>query len=270
MRNRPWPLILLAFIQFVTPVLNVFLNSWALKVHPSLIVTWWLERPAVEIFESFALMPIAGIAIYRMKRWSYVVFFVALFWNLLSNLKYLDFAFSNLPTLFSLLYALVNILLVSYFLLPTVRRTYFDRSIRWWESKPRFDVATPLQLTKDGHSVEGSILNLSEGGMLIKSSATLERNASYELEFQILSKVFRVKGQIVHLQDSLAGVQFLHTAESDREFRKLVRGLDLIGFSKRNAPLGLLKDLAEGMRVFFKTGKGLVPEIPARPVSRKN
>ncbi|HAR41836.1 MAG TPA: hypothetical protein DCS07_04280 [Bdellovibrionales bacterium] len=264
MRNRPWPLVLLAFMQFMTPVVNILLNSWTLRVKPDVILSWWLQRPALELFESFALMPLAGIAIYLMKRWSYLVFFVALFWNLLSNLKYIDYALNNVPLMISAFYALLNIVLVAYFLLPAVRRTYFDRSIRWWESQPRFEVATPMTLRKGPVVLDGSILNLSQGGAFVKTTVPVALNTGHILEFHILSRTFKVHCKVLHSRDGYAGIQFEHTRKSGKLFADLVKGLELIGFTERNSRTGTLSAFFQGLRIFLKTGKGLIPEVPKK------
>ena len=266
MTNRPWPLVILALIQMMTPIVNVLFNSWTLGVKPNYVMGWIMERPTLEIFEFFFLMPIAGIAILRMRKWSYVVFFAAMGWSLISNLRYLQYTSQSHSMLALLVVYSLQILLVLYFLLPSVRVTYFNPRVRWWESKPRFELKIPCTLEVKSQRHEGTILNVSEGGVFFQIPKGFNVGDVSRLEFHILSQIFSASGKIVHQRELgngvyCYGIQFDHTSDSQKRFQNLTEALELLEFQQRTPGVPLLKSFTNWIATLLKTGKGFTPQI---------
>jgi hypothetical protein len=282
MRNRPWPLILLALFQILSPFGTVLFNAWALGVKPAYVLGWIFEKPFLKIFESLALMPIAGIAIYQMKAWSYAVFLVAMVWSLGSNLSNWSYVSKNYSLGMMILVYAFQIGLALYFMLPSVRRTYLDSRVRWWEAKRRFLLAGPItvdspELQGEGQSggqTTATIQNISEGGVLLSIQRALDPSRRYRLQFTVLGVPYEAQGQMVYEaprsgESRTYGVQFVHTPTSKKAFKRLMKGLQLVGLDHRDRRqqkhwLIEIRDWATGV---FKTGKGLVPEVkPDRKV----
>ena len=266
MRTRPWPLVLLALVQLLTPVVNVLFNAWVLRVSPLQILTWLLQRPWIDIFEALLLMPIAGIAIFRMRRWSYAVFFVAMVWSIYGSVKHWQYASSTLSAPLLILLYVLEIALVIYFLTPEVRTTYFDPRVRWWESKPRYELKVPGEIRSQSQKYDASILNVSEGGAFLSTSQKLEVGKPLELHFSILSQPFSVTGKLVHTRDlgngvSCYGMQFIHSAESAKKFRGLTRGLEEIGFQERSGRKPMYQEFFDWLRTLLTTGRGWRPDV---------
>jgi Tfp pilus assembly protein PilZ len=268
MRTKPWPLLLLAVLQILTPVGTILMNAWGLGVKPLYILQWILERPAIDIFETLFLMPIAGIALYQMKAWSYAVFLAALGWGLVANMRHWNYAAQAFPIWKMLIVYGFQFLLVIYFMIPSVRKIYLDRSVRWWEAKRRFSLKLPVRLMFGAGEFQGTMQNISEGGMLMQSDSELETGKVVTLFFHILDRQFEVPGQVRYVMAQsqggrVYGIQFQHSHETLARFKKLVRGLELMGIEDRDQ--AFKKPWYQGMRewvvTFLKTGKGLVPEI---------
>lgn len=266
MRTRPWPLVLLALAQILSPVFTVLFNAWVLDVHPRHVLGWIFLRSPLEIFESLLLMPIAGIAIYRMKRGSYAIFFAALTWALVSNFKQWSYASHaiSLPAIVGMYVA--QLALAGYFLMPSVRRTYFDPRVRWWESKPRYELKAPAVLEVGSEKGEGELLNVSEGGAFLATARTWNTGEKAKLTFWIMSQEFQIEGRVVHARElsperRCYGIEFIHTPESQKRFRGVARGLAELGFQDRTPRPNPLKDLRDWAVRLVKTGKGWTPEI---------
>jgi len=266
MRNRPWPLIILALAQIITPVFNIFFNALALHVEPRFVLGWLFEKPWYEIVEALALMPIAGVAIFLMKRWSYAIFYAAMVWSFAANFR--EWRYESLvlsPWATAFLY-LSQLALATYFLLPSVRKTYFNPRVRWWESKPRYTLKILAGLViKDTHH-EAFLVNISEGGAFITSSKPFTSGDALKLEFEILSQPFHIFGHIVHVRalpdgGHCYGIQFDHTAESAKRFRGLARGLYELGFQDRVQATPVFQGLRDWAFKLLRTGKGWQPEI---------
>lgn len=266
MRTRPWPLVLLAIAQILSPIFTVLFNAWALDVQPHHVITWIFQRSPIEIFETVALMPIAGIAIYRMRRGSYLIFFAALTWSLISNLKQWKYASNTLSMPAILSMYLTQLALAAYFLMPSVRKTYFDPRVRWWESKPRYELNAPAVVAVKEDRGDAQIMNVSEGGAFISSTRQWDTGQAVELTFWILSQEFKITGHLVHSralspERNCYGIEFDHTPESRKRFRGVARGLEELGFQDRTPSTSVLAEFSTWITRLIKTGKGWVPEI---------
>jgi hypothetical protein len=257
----------LALFQILTPVFTVLFNAAALHVSPSFVLGWILNRPGLEVFESLALMPIAGLAILRMRRWSYLVFCLAMLWSIAANLRHWQYASSNYSALSIATVYLFQLGLAVYFLLPAVRRTYFDPTVRWWESKPRYELKVPARLGEH----DGTILNVSEGGVFVETRDRLPMGQKLTLQFDILGQSFGIVAAVVHERESREGggalhygLRFEHTQETERRFRNLTRGLQLLGFQDRSKRLPGFQSFREWFSTLLKTGRGLTPEARGR------
>jgi hypothetical protein len=272
MKNRPWPLLILALIQIFTPAFNIFFNAWMLDVSPTKVLSWALDRRFQTVFEFFALAPIAGFAILRMRRWSYGVFLGAMGWSLWAKIRTWDYASQMLPPWGLALIYLGEVLLVGYFLLPAVRTTYFDPRVRWWESKPRYELKLPSTIDrKEGERVEGRVLNVSQGGAFVQAPVKMVHGEEVEFEFWVMTQPFRIRSHIVHERELSPGIwcyglQFNHDPASARRFDRMSRGLAMLGFHERDQKPSLAASFLAWARTVFTTGRGLTPEVPgSRP-----
>jgi hypothetical protein len=279
MKSRPWPLIILALIQILSPFGTIFFNAFAMGVKPAYVAGWMIHnRTPLQIFEAFALMPIAGMAIFRMKLWSYIVFFVAVFWSLASNLSRWNYATENhSPISFIVVYGL-QIGLAIYFMIPSVRKTYLDPTVRWWEAKRRYLLNIPVTLLSvegaaDMTEEQGHLENISEGGaLIIDDGHHFKHESKIRLKFTVATVDIEIPGEIVYCskkKDSGAstyGVMFEHDRRTKSHLKRLCRGLDLIGVHHRDKDD--IKTVHHGFLHWIiglaKTGKGLVPDVKHR------
>lgn len=224
-------------LQLLTPVGTVLFNAWALGVKPGYVLGWLFERPWIEIFEALALMPLAGLAIYRMRTWSYLVFFALVGWSFYRNLARWDYASQTHSTGVVIAVYALQLGLALYFFLPSVRKVYLDARVRWWESKPRYPLG--VAGTVDGAPV--LIENLSEGGVLVRSegsSRRLEPPSRITLAFRVLGVEFSLPSQVMYAREVSPGVvayglRFEHSPESRRRMVSLARGLRYVGLAGR-------------------------------------
>lgn len=240
MKTRPWPIIILAIIQILMPLFSLLMNAWIMGVTlPQYYKAFMHVKTGWEIFEFFALYPIAGVAVFLMKKWSYPVFICVMSWNIASNIIiwFRDYQNSLSPWIIIGI-TMVNLFFVTYYLLPTVRKIYFDRTLRWWETKPRFLLQIAAHF--DSESQKGAsceVRDLSVGGAFIESDAQLNINDTVTMQLPIFGKEIPVKGVVVHKGAGSArsgyGVQFTDTKDSHHKIKSLIRTLDALGFELR-------------------------------------
>jgi hypothetical protein len=266
-------LVLLALFQILSPLSSVAVNCGLLGVGPTDYLAALFTQPWLQIFDFLFLMPVAGIAIYAMKRWSYPVFLAALAWSGYANFT----QYATHPTMIPVgalifVYA-VNLSLVAYFLIPAVRATYMDPGVRWWEAKPRYfaDIAAQYQPAVDGPWVDARIGNLSETGIYLEIARPTipvpHVNDSIRLRFQILGQDFFVTGQIIYISTSRTlwscGMRLEHSRATRADFGRLTRALESLLVPREPQRIPHLRGLNSWIRLALQTGEGWVPRLPA-------
>jgi hypothetical protein len=267
--------VILALLQIFSPVLSVTLSAWKLQT-PIRHFLWMLVKyggPG-QLFDLFGTSLIAAAAIFAVKRWSYPIFLGIFVWGAYSNIS----VWHQYPQVYSLgtLIAvnLVNLFLVSYFLVPAVSAAYFNPRLRWWESKPRYTIEIRGSIKFDPPEAPGSrfqearIIDISEGGVYVQVPEKLALGQVVSLNFSLHHVKLSPIGKIVHQgrgETHGYGIQFTEmSVEEQRSLRKAVRGLDLLGYESKRSPTETWwQDFLRWASHLVRTGKGLVPEIPA-------
>ncbi|OFZ20559.1 MAG: hypothetical protein A2X94_11075 [Bdellovibrionales bacterium GWB1_55_8] len=270
MKTRPWPIVLLAFIYLLGPIYNTWSGAQVLDTPYFRYLSFLMTHAPWKTLAELSLYPLAAFAIYSVKGWSYPVYLLIL--GLDSFQKFQDWRhFSRLFTLPMFLGTIaLNALLVGYFLIPAVRAAYFNKRLRWWESKPRY----PVQLSgslKLGETVTPcTVQNISEGGSFITAERSFILGALVDFELIILEQRLHITAKVVHSQPGTAwcyGLQFHHTAETERKMKRAVKALKLLGLRPRTVNPPWWDSLRGWVITLVKTGKGFVPDVPKPPTS---
>src|SRR6185437_15070995 len=76
MKRKPWPILALAIFQWISPIGDWLISSWVSKLSPFAYLMFLTSHQGVWLYLLDAWLPavIAGIAVYRVKPWSYPVF----------------------------------------------------------------------------------------------------------------------------------------------------------------------------------------------------
>lgn len=268
MRTKPWPIILLAIMYFLGPIFNTLAGALVMKIsYWHYLVSFFKYNSLFDKVAMLTLYPLAGVAIYLCKPWSYPVYLFVMITSFYLN--YQDFKhFSNIFTLpIFIMTVIFNVGLVSYFLIPSVRTTYFNRRVRWWESKPRFLIHLPALLDTPEGQKECELLDVSEGGAFIRLQDPLSPENLYTLHFSLFNRPLSIQARIVYRRhEGVAGygLQFQFKEQEASQYRKLMKGLRLIGIDVRTPAPEWKESLAQWFVQVMKTGKGLVPEIPTQ------
>jgi hypothetical protein len=267
MERRPWPIVILAFLHLLEPACKIVLYSlyWHLPMNKIIYATS-LKSPWV-FFMFFLAFPIAGVAIFCVKRWSLPVFMAIEAMTLIGHFQ----NFYHAPQYFSLFLvcslSLLNLIVVSYFLIPAVRLAYLDPKIRWWESKPRYVVEWHVKITQGTHSMAATILNISMGGVLLRESVeALDKNKNIQVEFSHRDEHFTLRGHIAH-QSIIKGVyqygvRFERLSKvNKRRLHGCLKSLEKSGAERRPRKEWFYLSLWQWLYKLVTTGQGLVPHV---------
>ena len=188
MRIRPWPIVILAILHILEPVFRLSLN-WMYGISPEVYMnSLYYSKFGFFKVLTFFLFPMAGIAIFMFKKWSLWVFLfieaIVLALNVNTSIYYIETAqYGRLIT--SIVLYVLNIGVVVYFLVPSVRKFYEDSTMRWWESAVRYDFELDCELIaledKTGKRAKVHTKNLSRSGMFFESDDELAIDSNESL-----------------------------------------------------------------------------------------
>lgn len=121
-----------------------------------------------EIFISAVLPIFVFVGLLRVSRigWFTLVAFIAL-WGLHDLYLFYLLRGGSLTPLFA--HLMIYALSLGYFINPRIRTLYFDPTLCWWKSKPRFETNLPLIVSEGKNWTYPILRNVSEGGCFIET-----------------------------------------------------------------------------------------------------
>ncbi len=213
MANKPWAIIILSVLHILEPIFKVLIFSVLFSLAPWDLVRFvWHSSSAFPLFEMFCLFPIAGVAIFLIKRWSLGIFLLIELWVLIANIGPLKSFFLNEQYLIFgsiILFSILNIIVVVYFMVPAVNSLYFDPRMRWWESSLRYTVSVPCNILLNETETEGyltDIINISDTGLFITQIDGIKIIGPIIIQFNMFGDLFRITGEVVH-NANIGGIQ---------------------------------------------------------------
>lgn len=259
MKTKPWSLIVLALLHVLAPLGNLLLNAVrAGRTFPAQLHYWFEVLPKPLLFVYVGVPILAGIFIYICKRWSYWAYLVCLAIIFASNL-YSYWTSMNWSTLIALIVVLlVDLLIVAYFVVPSVQKIYFDPRMRWWEAAPRYNFNHEAVV----NGSKAFIKNLSQGGMFMTSGPALQANDSLEISWNYEGQETKVLGKVLYKSpDGLScGVRFQHTPESQRTVKDVIDSLHAKKLIVVERLPGPEDSFGVWLKKLFTKGEGLFPK----------
>lgn len=173
MKKRPLIFVVLAAIHFLEPLFKIFFLKMQTGFEWTVIFDniFSITSPKA-IFEFWLLFPIAGFAIMGAKKWSYPLFVTVQVYSIYAHLTYQKFTWpyvAETPFISHTLLLVFNLLVIAYFLMPDVRRIFFEPGLRWWETPTRFYFDLPCAVTfgDSNDLIDVKIKNISRTGCFI-------------------------------------------------------------------------------------------------------
>jgi hypothetical protein len=272
MRRKPWPIILLAFLYLIFPLLNILVTYIPYRHEVGFIEfldnLFFNPYNRLALFNMFVPSLLAAYAVYKVRKWSFAVVLICILWLAVSTIR----EYSSDLGLWTILMGfvipiIINITLASYILIPDVYAVYRDSMIRWWERESRFIYKTPVEIHYEGNSVAGELINLSSGGCFMGSSVEIPVEFQLLLKMNVLNIPLELKAKTGHRRASEQGfgygLQFFEVTDEDKKkLKTIVQQLDSLKYPLANP----LPDWKEDFKLWFKelitTGKGITPKLP--------
>ncbi len=233
MKQRPWPILILALFHILAPLGNILVNAWLAKISFTYYLHALMAPENRATLLIFTVVPLLGaFLIYICRKWSYVAYIALMTipfgYSLMSYMEK-----STVPMMLALIvFYVVNMLVIGYFLLPAVRRLYFDPRLRWWETKPRYkaDFQSQVEYAGQQHWVE--IMNISEGGAFLETTSDFPEGTLLKIFFKDSHGVVNLNGEIVYKRQQAPigyGFKFDKAASKQPRLKELIRKLESEG-----------------------------------------
>lgn len=260
MKRKPWPLILIAVLHILAPFGNLLLN--AVKSGRTLPDQWfyWSQvLPKTLVFTYVALPIIAGILILICRRWSYWLYLGCLGLIFISNI----YSFTTNANLTSFLImvavVLIDLLVVAYFVVPSVQKVYFDPRMRWWEAAPRYHFDVEGQV----NGAAAYLKNLAQGGLFITRGPDLAEGDHCDIYWNFEGQEVRMPGKIVYRSSRAGlpgwGVKFDAHPENERKIAQVIATLHRRGKVVAERLPGPEDSFGVWLKKLLTTGEGLFP-----------
>jgi len=236
MKKRPLLFVLLGILHLLEPIGKLLYFKWDTGLDWNIIIDNLAQMEGFKnIFDFWMLFPLGGIALLMVKAWTYPLFVGVQVYSVINHLLYEKYTWpylSERPFLGAILLLSFNLLIIIYFSLPMVRRPFFDRRMRWWESRPRYGGEIPclVELTGLHKSFTSKIFNISEGGAFVEKVPGLSLGETVKIKFSLHNFSFDLTGKIVNSHQINAidgfGLQFFFTNTSERaDIKKFIKEL---------------------------------------------
>lgn len=268
-KRRPWPVVLLAGAHVFLPVANVLVGAWASHLEiKEYLHSLHATRPLPFLFLFYGYPFLMGLAVFFIQKSTWFIACTCAVGILLVNILQ-QILNGGLPIGAIAIAVFSGIAFMAYLALPSVRRLFFDRRVRWWESQPRYLIQKPTRIysaehTEDESSFIGEIVDLSVGGALLQSDKNWAMHDKIKIQFEAEGSSFELKGQIVYMhpmkKDS-AGIQFYSLTRKDRKkLKELVSALQDQGIQERTPQEPAWNSFKTWFHALLTTGKGWTPE----------
>ncbi len=278
MDYRPWFIVFLGVFVALSPVQNILMFSFA---YDQSLVEYLADvyhfQTGPQLASFYFLPLVAGYSIYAVKNWSFPVFVVSFTFYMYQTYMTGTFpaVFNDLSLMTAVL--LMNLILIAYFLLPTVRAAYFDASVRWWEAKYRYKIEMDVEVTSNGKQVRGEISDISEGGIYVTTNGPIDVSPDLHIKFKFHTMDFQMQGKIVRAQNNEAneseygyGIEFSETPrENQKRLKKLIQALELLEVPRRPKRRDWESDFLGWALRLVTSGRGITPDLPARFLRRR-
>jgi hypothetical protein len=240
MKKKPLSIIIIAMIYFFLPVGNLIQAAFINDL-PILGENGILSRLLWSDWIILCLFPVAGLGVYRVRKWGWYFFVVFSFILISYNLVVYYFLNPNCSFEPVLLFILIITGMSSFFFRKHVYAPYFNPRLRCWEAANRYRI--PLSATifsekrKSLHKCQ--VLDISVTGCFIDYDKDLKEGNRVWLKIDFYGTVIQCSGQVVRKSDpkethSGYGIMFKKLAkDSKKKIRTLVRFVERLGYQDR-------------------------------------
>jgi hypothetical protein len=202
MKNKPLIFTVLSVLCLIEPAIKV-LYFKAITHFDFVVIMANLQarNSFMDVVDFWLIFPVAGILIMKLRKWTYFAFMGVLAYinyNIFNYEKYTWPYNSDTPFMYNYVITMMSVAVFVYFLSPKVRETFFDRRVRWWEPKTRYNVQIACRLQGSNLTFPSQILNLSQSGAFVQESKYMKAGDQLVMEFNFLGQTVSLPVEVIH------------------------------------------------------------------------
>jgi hypothetical protein len=224
MRNKPLIFQLLSVLFLLEPAIKILYFKASTHFDFATIMANVMSRSGFrEVFDFWIVFPIAGLMLWKLRKWTYFAFLGVMAYLIFSIFTYEKYTWpynSDSPLFYHYFIIAITLLTIAYFLVPDVRAPFFNRKLRWWETKPRYKIMIPAKVTGNKITFQSEIMNISQTGAFLQDSNHLSPGDVVSLTFESEGLLMEIPVKVVsrHVISSTPGigVQFFPTSLSQK------------------------------------------------------
>lgn len=239
MKNKPIIFTVLSLLCLIEPAIKVLYFKAATQFEFAVIFANLKARNTfIEVVDFWLIFPIAGLLILKLRKWTYFSFLAVLGYinyNIFTYEKYTWPYNSDSPFLYNYVVAIMSVAVFVYFLSPKVREPFFDRRVRWWEPKTRYDVRISCKLQSSNLTFPSCIFNISQTGAFIQESKYMKVGDHLLMEFNFLGQVISLPVVVVsrHVIKGHAGFGVEFKFKTMRQSLQMVKVVKILKKSQK-------------------------------------
>ncbi|MDB9786648.1 PilZ domain-containing protein [Bacteriovoracaceae bacterium] len=209
MHYKPLPILILSFLHIVSPIYTTIYYSMFHQVTPwEYLRVVYTNGNFLEFMYYLFLMPIAGVLIFLVKKWSFYALLIVQLFSLYLALKYATINWNaNIKVILNLfIFNAINMGVTLYFLRKSINLLYRNPKVRWWEQSIRYTInqETDLKKTKTLEQDVGEIKNLSITGVLLSTTLALHEDDYITTSFVVLDYTFELQGKVAWCEPNIS------------------------------------------------------------------
>lgn len=202
MKNKPLVFTIISLLCLIEPMIKILYFKAITHFDFVVIMTNLMTRDSFrDVFDFWLVYPLAGLLLIRLRKWTYFAFMsllVYIVYNIMTYEKYTWPYNSDSPFMYHYAVVSMSVMVFMAFLLPGVREPFFDRRVRWWEPKTRYDVGINCSLKNESVIFNSEIINISMSGAFLKDSSYFKVGDKLELEFNFMGKEVSLPIIVIH------------------------------------------------------------------------
>ena len=237
MKNKPLIFTVLSVLCFIEPLIKVLYFKASTHFDFAIIFENLKARNTfVEVVDFWLIFPMAGMLIMRLRKWTYYSFMAVLAYinyNIFTYEKYTWPYNSDSPFMYNYVVSLASVAVFVYFLSPKVRETFFEKRVRWWEPKARYNVHISCKLQSSNLTFPSNIMNLSQSGAFVADSKYMKVGDKLEMEFNFLGQTIHVPVQVMNKHE-VAGQSGFGLQFNFHSFRQSIMMTKVINVLKKS------------------------------------
>ncbi len=234
MKTKPLLIKILMYAFFIEPMIKILYFKAATHFDFATILENLMTRTSPrEIFDFWLVFPLAGLMLVRLRQWSYYAFLTFMLYIVFSIFTYEKYTwpyFSDSPLTYHYIMVILSLGAFAYLLFPRVREPFFNRRLRWWETRTRYQTQMSAKVMGSKVTFHTDIVNISLSGAFLKDNGNLDPGQDLTLEFSNAGVTVNIPVKVMSkhmIGDQMGyGVEFTPRNFKQRfELHKLVRTL---------------------------------------------